>query len=122
MTNKRIIEDGNYTKVESLDDKGPGGAHHIYQITASTERAGHAEFTQTMIFFQKGAIEESGVNGCHNEDLIKIVIDRLERFQEGPFPSQFNERAIAHLFKALNVLNQRTQERIARGVEGKLEK
>ena len=64
------------------------------------------------------AIKENGVNGCHNEDLIAVVIDRLQGFQAGEFSCRENAIAITKLEEALLWLNKRTQDRIRRGVEG----
>ena len=68
--------------------------------------------------FQDGPIKEAGINGCHNEDLIAIVLDRLTFFQQGPFSCRENALAITKLEEALHWLNHRTQERIRRGIEG----
>ena len=57
------------------------------------------------------------VNGTTNETVIAVLIDRLQ-FLGGVLPSEENERAVFHLKEALIVLNQRTADRKARGVEG----
>lgn len=72
----------------------------------------------TTIKFQKGPIKESGVNGCHNEDLINIVIDRLECFQRSEFACRENDQAVTKLEEALHWLRHRTDSRSKRGVEG----
>lgn len=70
------------------------------------------------ISFQNGPIKENGVNGCQNEDLIAIIIDRLEGFQNTEFKCRENAIAITKLEEALMWLEKRTANRIARGVEG----
>lgn len=70
------------------------------------------------VLFQKGPIKENGVNGIHNEDLIAIVIDRLQSFQESEFRCRENAVAITKLEEAVMWLNKRTQDRKNRGVEG----
>ena len=70
------------------------------------------------IFFQNGPIRENGVNGVTNEALLAIVIDRLRSFQLGPFPSPSNAAALLNCEHALSQLQQRTKDRIKRGVEG----
>ena len=75
-------------------------------------------FFQSEICFQHGPIKESGVNGCHNEDLITILIDRLEHFQDGDFNCFENQAALEALRLALVCLHERTREREVRGVEG----
>lgn len=67
--------------------------------------------------FQNGPIKENGVNGCQNEDLISIVIDRLNDLQK-KFSCRENAIAITKLEEALMWLDKRTADRIARGVEG----
>jgi hypothetical protein len=57
-----------------------------------------------------------------NEVLAAILIDRLESFQAGPFPSDYNAYALIRFTEGLGALKGRTKERIARGVEGKHEK
>lgn len=71
----------------------------------------------TTISFQNGSIKENGVNGCQNEDLIIIVIDRLNDLQK-KFSCRENAIAITKLEEALMWLDKRTADRIARGVEG----
>ncbi|MEQ1668411.1 MAG: hypothetical protein ABL868_08170, partial [Sulfuriferula sp.] len=68
--------------------------------------------------FQDGAILEAGVNGCHNEDLIAIVIHRLQGFQSGAWQCRENAIALTKLEESLQWLNYRTTLRQKRGVEG----
>jgi hypothetical protein len=71
-----------------------------------------------IVHFQEGPIKEAGVNGVNNEDLIAMVIARLERFQISEFSSRDNAVAITKLEEALLWLRKRTMDREARGVEG----
>ena len=68
--------------------------------------------------FQLGPVEEFGVNGTQVEDVIQIVVNRLEGFQRGPFKCRENALAITKLQEALHWLEHRTREREVRGVEG----
>lgn len=70
------------------------------------------------IHFQEGPILENGVNGVCNEDLIAMVICRLEHFQRSEFSSRDNAMAITKLEEALLWLRKRTMGREKRGVEG----
>lgn len=70
------------------------------------------------VLFQKGPIKENGVNGCHNEDLLVIVLDRLDSFQRTEFKCRENALAITKIEEALLWLKARTENRIAREVEG----
>lgn len=72
--------------------------------------------------FQKGPIKEHGVNGVANEDLIAMVICRLEYFQQSEFSSRDNAMAITKLEEALLWLRKRTIGRENRGVEGTSQK
>lgn len=109
--------DGNAVVV--LDEPGSGGACHKYRI-AQRRGEGLHEFDTSLceIGFQNGPIQEVGVNGVQQEDLLAIVIDRLDAFQAGPFANIYNATALDHCKKALAALHQRTTDRLNRGVEG----
>ena len=113
----RKVEIGteNYTQVFAVDEKGAGNANHEYSVIGTSE----TKPCYATVHFQYGAIKENGVNGCHNEDLIAIVIDRLQGFQAGEFSCRENAIAITKLEEALLWLNKRTTDRIRRGVEGR---
>lgn len=98
-------------KIHVVDEPGPGGANHEYDILI-----GQSGFTMR---FQKGAINESGVNGITQEALLAIVADRLHSFQSGPFACEENGRALMHVLEAQEALMSRTRDRMARNVEGK---
>ena len=102
-----------YTQVFATDTPD-FGANHTYLV----QSVGEGKFPLTTVHFQKGLIREVGVNGCMNEDLIAIVIDRLEGFQTTSFKCRENALAITKLEEALLWLRKRTMEREARGVEG----
>lgn len=104
--------DGNAIQV--LDEPGQGGACHHYIVAADTSPA----IRMCEIRFQNGPIQEVGVNGVQQEDLLAIVIDRLITFQAGPFANSYNASALEHSQIALKALQQRTVDRLARGVEG----
>lgn len=117
----RIIQVGTrkYTIVQSLDAPGIGGANHEYDIISAELQDGNIHSDEfARISFQNGAIQEAGINGCHNEDLIAIVIDRLQSFQKSQFVCRENAIAITKLEEALLWLGKRTSDRQSRGVEG----
>lgn len=68
--------------------------------------------------FQEGPIREVGINGIHNEDLILMVLTRLESFQESKYACKENEMAIIKLEESLMWLRKRTTDRELRNVEG----
>lgn len=57
-------------------------------------------------------------NGAFVEDAIQASIGRLLFYQSSKFHCEANADAIEHLREALRLLNERTAEREARGVEG----
>lgn len=112
--------------ISVLDEPGSGGANHAYRVTgydASTNPCGHGVEADgiddgTTILFQNGPINEVGVNGLTHEALLAIVADRLRSFQKGPFSCKANACALTHIEEAMHWLQQRTIERMRRGVEG----
>lgn len=121
---ERIVEIGTrrFTKVVCLDEPGSGGACHKYEVRTFGRDGGEPAATVARANFQEGPIQEYGVNGCHQEDLLAIVIDRLRSFQSGEFSCRENAIAITKLEEALMWLNKRTADRQARGVEGTSQK
>jgi hypothetical protein len=70
------------------------------------------------IKFQAGISPAVGVNGCIIEDVIDVLVTRLEGFQRGPFRCRENALAITKLEEAKLWLTERTRKRQAQGVEG----
>jgi len=103
-----------FTKVVATDEPGVGGAYHHYQVEGV--KVPTAIYAQ--IGFQNGPIKENEVNGCHHEDLLAIVIDRLESFQKGDFRCRENALALTKIQEAMMWLNSRTSKRQNMGVEG----
>jgi len=114
MVRKLGIGTEKYTQVFACDEVGAGNANHKYSISTTAEPS----VILGVVDFQKGPIQEAGVNGVMNEDLMAIVIDRLRGFQSGPFACRENAVALTRLEEALMWLNSRTRSREARGVEG----
>ena len=116
----------NQLTIEVLDEPGAGGANHRYELTGfnydtnpSAEDFHNSGIERAEIIFQNGPIKEHGVNGITQEALLAIVIDRLRSFQDGPFACHANAMALVGIEGALDQLQERTRDRIARGVEGK---
>jgi hypothetical protein len=101
-----------FTQIYTMDAKA-FNANHEYRIVTSSDGSVVAK-----INFQKGPVNEAGINGCHHEDLINIVIDRLESFQESEYKCRENAIALTKLEEALMWLDRRTSKRQQRGVEG----
>ena len=107
-----------------IDEPGAGGANHHYVVTGFTHANPGVDVMddEMDILFQNGPIHEAGVNGVTHEVLLAIVADRLRNFQSGPFACKANECALTHIEEAQHWLQQRTLERMRRGVEGTHEK
>lgn len=105
-----------FTEIGVIDEPGSGGASHEYRVY------NHADGMEDNIFanihFQNGPVQENGVNGCHQEDLLLVVLDRLQSFQNGEFKCRENALAITMIEQAIHWLNHRTRDRQNRGVEG----
>ena len=118
---KSPVREAKHTKVVCHDKPGPGGACHEYAVyRILPEHPGFA--CSAKVSFQKGPVQEAGVNGCHQEDLLLIVRDRLQHFQQGNYSCRENAIALTKIEEALHWLNARTFERTRRGVEGTSEK
>ncbi len=104
----------------ATDEPGQGGACHEYAIEFKDGQKAFGETVRVSISFQNGPInvDGNGVNGIQHEDLLAIIIDRLEGFQSGKYNCEENARALLHVKAALEILNDRTRARIARNVEG----
>ena len=89
-------------------------APHRFSVSASEEPS----TILADIHFQEGPIKECGVNGVCNEDLIAMVICRLEHFNQSEFRCRENSMAITKLEEALLWLRKRTMGREKRQEEG----
>lgn len=117
------IGTNNYTEIYATDEPA-FNANHEYIVVAAPAEGEEIGLDNpyAKVKFQKGPIKENGVNGCHNEDLIAIVIDRLQCLNQGDFACRENSIAITKLEEALMWLNKRTLDRRLRGVEGTSQK
>jgi hypothetical protein len=112
----KTIRETEHAKVIVMDEPGEGGACHRYMVKSSDDD--NKEMTDQFVYFQKGPIQENGVNGCQIEDLFAICIHRLKGFQAGDFPCTENEVALGYAQMAIALLESRTKDRINRGVGG----
>lgn len=100
--------------IVAADQPGAGGANHKYLLNL---RGSDKTFCE--IGFQDGGIAEVGVNGVTQEALLAVCIDRLRSFQKGPYSCRENALALTKMEEALHWLQQRTLDRMRRGVEGR---
>lgn len=117
LTGHRVNPVNDRLIVKAIDEPGPGGANHSYEITGFDERCAFPG-GKIMVWFQNGTIPEKGVNGLTQEVLLEIVADRLRSFQSGPFACHENQMALERVEEAMHWLHSRTLKRMRRGVEG----
>lgn len=111
----------------SVDEEGPGGAHHRYVICKQGEVdqqcGNNSEGVLEDIKLQCGPRkDENSIHGVIDTDLLEIVRDRLKSFQAGPFSSRENACALTHIEEALMWMNRRVEDKIERNVLGRNEK
>ncbi len=106
VTAHRINE---FNKRITITHNPAGNRYQLYLDDAREHRL--------QIRFQHGPVSD-GANGFTDEALLAIVLDRLKRFQAGPFSCRENEAAIDDLEMALARLADRTVRRNAKGIEG----
>lgn len=109
---KNNLTTQKYTYVEHEKDFNFNAPHHFTVKRVSDDSV------LSKIDFQEGPIKENGVNGLANEDLIAMVLARLDGFQNSEFKSRDNAMVITKLEEALMWLRKRTVGREVRGVEG----
>lgn len=106
-----------FNDVYVVDEKGPGGAYHEYEIKWDARNNGF--ISTSKIIFQKGPRKDSNsTHGILDTDLLEIVRHRLKCFQEGEFTTRENALALTHIEEALLWMNKRVEDRIERNVLG----
>lgn len=118
---KTIQTKENLNRVFAVDEIGPGGANHLYMIKPNENNEKHAssdDFYAHIQLQQGPRCDVKSVHGVIDGDLLEIVRDRLTAFQNGEFACKYNEDALYHVEKALECLNARVEDRIARQVLG----
>lgn len=111
----------NYTMIIHEADYKFNAPHHFKVIAAKPDTDGEHKGQDRVIAivnFQEGPIKENGVNGVANEDLLGMVLARLEGFQNSEYKCRENACAITKIEEALMWLRKRTNARVKRGVEG----
>lgn len=125
ITSHKVNDLNDRLTIEVMDKPGAGGANHVYMVTLPPKESKMVGGLPTSpypiyyeIKFQDGPIAEAGVNGLTQEVLLAIVMDRLQAFQKGPFACRENALALTNIEQGMMWLQQRTRNRMARGVEG----
>lgn len=115
INDHKIYPDNNDAlEIMALEDvKDTGGAPTVYKVYNADSGDLILSFP-----FQNGPVGEVGINGLTHEVLLAIAADRLRWYQEGRYRCKANACAITHIEEALHWLQQRTLDRMRRGVEG----
>jgi len=108
MNEPKIIEKGFQPTKRTTIIKNNDNSYEIYN---------NSNLCLGELEFQTGEIKD-GINGITNEDLLRVLLDRLETFQQSKFKCRENAIAITNIEQALLILEYRTKNRILRGVEG----
>jgi hypothetical protein len=109
----------NYTKILHEDPFKFNAPNLFKVIKAEPEATGKHKGQHEvvgLVHFQEGPIKECGVNGVANEDLLGMVLCRLESFQKSEYKCRENACAITKIEEALMWLRKRTNARVKRGV------
>lgn len=121
---KHDLLTNKYTEVWHEKEFNFNAPHNFSVVTSERfpDEDGEGEHVELLqkVHFQEGPVRENGagVNGVNNEDLIAMVICRLEHFNQSEFRCRENSMAITKLEEALLWLRKRTMGREQRGIEG----
>lgn len=135
LTSHKVNRLNDALTIEVLDEPGAGNACHYYKIHGPRrheeglpEDVTNDDGTRKTypdpccIGFQNGPIQGAGVNGISNEALLAIIEDRLLGFQSGQYACRESAIALTKLQEAMMWLQKRTRDRLARGVEGTMQR
>lgn len=112
---KNDLLSNKYTTVHcEVKEKQEFNAPHHFEVRSVEE----PDDVLTFVDFQCGPIKENGVNGCCNEDLLVMILERLNGFQNSEFKCRENALAITKIEEALLWLRKRTIGRENKGIEG----
>lgn len=76
--------------------------NHVFEVHRTYD-----DKVVSRVNFHSGNFSVESINGLLNEDLVIMLIDRLESFQKSKLKCRENENALQHLNEALFWLNQR---------------
>lgn len=100
-----------------------GGAHNYYVKASKGTNNGVTEYVEQTIELQFVYKNEAGeiTPGLQNEQLIYVLKDRIEKMN-ARFPSSYNDEMLQALDSFLTASRRRIEDRLNRGVMGKLKK
>ena len=94
----------NYFTYVEISDEGmdKNKVLHDFNIRSTLD-----DSLLSSLHFQQGDPFEVGVNGIRNEDILRILIERVSSFKDSN-PSDFeNDNALSHLYEAYWWLSQK---------------
>ena len=99
------------------------GAHVYYAKNCTGYENGHTKYvtTEQQIRFVKKDKNGTITPGLQSEQLAYILLDRTQKLN-AKYPSAQNEQMVKGLLLFLDACKSRVQDRVSRGVMGKLEK
>lgn len=104
---KNACYDESLTYLVAHEKNDGNPTHHDFEVRKTLDNS-----ILSSIHFQQGALDDKGPNGILNEDLLLMIIDRVESFQNSKLKCRENENALQHLYEALFWLNQRNTKRL----------
>src|ERR1035437_3625022 len=102
----KVITPGHSYKLFNCDDK------ESWQVLSFIHKDIKGDSTD-----RDPTILETVEDGTSNEEVLKVMIDRIEYLQS-KMPCEENEDVIGLLSGALALLNHRTERRMREGIEG----
>ena len=96
---------------------------HTYEletVMGHGQYCGHCggDLLPSTIKFYEMRPDGTKIDGVTNEEVLRVLIHRLNKLNSGAFRCRENSVAITKLEEALMWLNKRTEDRVARKVEG----
>jgi hypothetical protein len=82
----------------------------------SVDNPSNFENDHVRIKFQQGLPPEVGVNGARVEDVVDVLLAKLELYQHGSVPCRENDEAIQNLRSVKDAMARRRQRRMLQGV------
>ncbi len=106
-------DNNNQIRIHTVGEPTLGNAFARYHCSIGSDAA-----NSQLIQFQDGTVDPvSGPNGLTIEALLAICGHRLDAFQSGAYPSEYNAVSLFHINEALKSLQQRTIDRVQREVK-----
>ena len=108
-------------EVFAVGPVGSCGARSKYHVVRPDDAHETGEFIAEIQFQQGPRTDPAAIKGMTDMDLLEMVRDRLQAFQDGAYSCHENDQALEHIVAALLYLNKRAEDRAERGVLGKAE-